>query len=65
LRFATDDRSYLLYALERLTAHPAFEWTAKGSKDWKTRPLDWPLTRYETKAIKGPPTYLSCRVKSL
>lgn len=58
LRFATDDRSYLSYALERLMAHPAFEWTARGPKDWKVRPADWPPTRYEAKAIKGPPAYL-------
>jgi tRNA (guanine-N7-)-methyltransferase len=58
LRFATDDKSYLPYALERLTAHPAFEWTAKGPSDWKQRPDGWPPTRYEAKAIKGPPSYL-------
>ena len=58
LRFATDDKSYLPFALERLIAHPAFEWLAAGPADWKTRPPDWPPTRYERKAIKGPPTYL-------
>ena len=57
LRFATDDKSYLPYALERLLAHPAFVWLAAGPPDWKTRPADWPPTRYETKAIKGPPTF--------
>jgi tRNA (guanine-N7-)-methyltransferase len=61
LRFATDDKSYLPYALERLMAHPAFTWTAAGPGDWKTRPDGWPPTRYEAKAIKGPPTYLSFR----
>jgi tRNA (guanine-N7-)-methyltransferase len=59
LRFATDDKSYLPYALERLMAHPGFEWTAKGPRDWKTRPENWPPTRYEAKAIKGPPSYLA------
>jgi tRNA (guanine-N7-)-methyltransferase len=58
LRFATDDKSYLPYALERLMAHPAFVWLAEGVSDWKSRPPDWPPTRYEAKAIKGPPTYL-------
>jgi tRNA (guanine-N7-)-methyltransferase len=58
LRFATDDKSYLPYALERLMAHPAFVWTAKGPSDWKNRPPDWPPTRYETKAIRGAPTFL-------
>jgi len=58
LRFATDDKSYLPYALERLMAHPDFVWLAEGVGDWKNRPADWPPTRYETKAIKGPPTFL-------
>ncbi|HEX3753928.1 MAG TPA: tRNA (guanosine(46)-N7)-methyltransferase TrmB, partial [Rhizomicrobium sp.] len=58
LRFATDDKSYLPYALERLMAHPAFLWLAEGPSDWKNRPADWPPTRYEKKAIKGPPVYL-------
>ncbi len=58
LRFATDDKSYLPYALERLMAHPAFDWLAQGPADWKFRPADWPPTRYETKAIKGPPVFL-------
>ena len=61
LRFATDDKSYLPYALERLAAHPAFEWTARGPGDWKRRPEGWPPTRYEAKAIKGPPSYLAWR----
>jgi tRNA (guanine-N7-)-methyltransferase len=58
LRFATDDKSYLPYALERLMAHPDFAWLAEGPADWKTRPADWPPTRYETKAIKGPAVFL-------
>lgn len=58
LRFATDDKSYLPFALERLIAHPGFDWLARSSADWKFRPADWPPTRYEIKAIKGPPTFL-------
>lgn len=58
LRFATDDKTYLPWALERLMAHPDFAWTAAGPADWKTRPADWPPTRYEQKAIKGPPNFL-------
>jgi len=58
LRFATDDKSYLPYALERLVAHPGFEWLAQSSMDWRHRPDDWPPTRYEIKAIKGPPAFL-------
>jgi tRNA (guanine-N7-)-methyltransferase len=58
LRFATDDKSYLPYALERLMAHKAFVWLAQEAADWKSRPADWPPTRYEAKAIGGAPTYL-------
>jgi tRNA (guanine-N7-)-methyltransferase len=58
LRFATDDKSYLAFGLERLMAHPAYDWLAEGALDWRLRPSDWPPTRYETKAIKGPATFL-------
>jgi tRNA (guanine-N7-)-methyltransferase len=61
LRFASDDAGYLAWALERLTAHPAFCWTAKSVLDWTTRPEGWPATRYEMKALHGPPAYLRFR----
>jgi tRNA (guanine-N7-)-methyltransferase len=51
LRFATDDNSYLVWTLERLSAHPAFTWLANTAADWRARPSDWPETRYEAKAI--------------
>ena len=50
IRFATDDTGYLIWALERFIAHPSFTWLARGSADWRTRPADWPETRYEAKA---------------
>jgi len=58
LRFASDDPGYLAWTLERLMAHPAFEWTAARAQDWLTRPADWPPTRYEAKALHGPPAFL-------
>jgi tRNA (guanine-N7-)-methyltransferase len=60
LRVATDDRDYLVWILERLTAHPAFRWRAEGPADWRQRPEDWPPTRYEQKAIAAgrTPAYL-------
>jgi len=58
LRFASDDAGYLAWTLERLMAHPAFAWTAKRAADWKMRPANWPQTRYEAKALHGPPAYL-------
>jgi tRNA (guanine-N7-)-methyltransferase len=50
LHLATDDEDYLCWMLERLTVHPAFEWLARRPGDWRTRPSDWPPTRYEEKA---------------
>ncbi len=51
LRLATDDMGYLSWMLERLNRHPAFEWLARGPRDWRERPADWPPTRYEIKAL--------------
>jgi tRNA (guanine-N7-)-methyltransferase len=50
LRLATDDRDYLAWMLEHLTAHPGFAWRARRPADWRQRPPDWPATRYEEKA---------------
>ena len=61
LRFATDDKTYLVWALERLVAHRGFEWIAESMTDWTSRPAGWPQTRYEAKAIKGPPAFLRFR----
>jgi len=58
LRFATDDSGYLRWTLERLLAHKNFVWTAERAADWTTRPSEWPQTRYEAKALHGPPVYL-------
>lgn len=60
LRIATDHPEYLRWILERACAHPGFVWLARGPADWRTRPADWPPTRYEQKALgKGRrPTYL-------
>jgi tRNA (guanine-N7-)-methyltransferase len=58
LRFASDDAGYLEWALERIVAHPDFIWTAERMTDWTVRSGDWPATRYEQKALHGPPAYL-------
>ena len=57
-RFASDDPGYLAWTLERAVAHPAFEWTATRAAHWKSRPPDWPSTRYEEKALHGVPVFL-------
>jgi tRNA (guanine-N7-)-methyltransferase len=61
LRFASDDSDYAAWTLERLLAHSAFAWTARCANDWKCRPADWPPTRYEEKALHGPPVFLEFR----
>jgi tRNA (guanine-N7-)-methyltransferase len=63
LRVATDDADYLCWILERVTAHPAFEWLARRPADWRERPPDWPPTRYEAKACAAgrPPAFLRVR----
>jgi tRNA (guanine-N7-)-methyltransferase len=58
LRFASDDPGYVEWTLERLMAHPSFEWTAARAADWQTRPVDWPPTRYEAKELHGKPVFL-------
>jgi tRNA (guanine-N7-)-methyltransferase len=63
LRVATDDRDYLCWILECVTAHSAFEWLARRPGDWRERPPDWPPTRYEEKARAAarPPAFLRIR----
>ena len=53
LRFATDHRGYRQWALARLLRHPAFRWMAHDADGWRSRPDDWPETRYEGKAISS------------
>jgi tRNA (guanine-N7-)-methyltransferase len=61
LRLATDDPSYLRWMVEHACTHPAFDWCAEGPHSWRTRPADWPATRYEKKKLAGTPTFLRLR----
>ncbi len=62
LRLATDDPSYLPWMVEHACTHPAFEWLAERPADWRTRPADWPPTRYEQKMLAGhKPAFLRLR----
>jgi len=58
-RFASDDAGYAAWTLERVLAHPDFTWTAQSPADFTARPAHWPPTRYEAKALHGPPVYYS------
>jgi tRNA (guanine-N7-)-methyltransferase len=52
LRVASDDMTYIRWALRHLIEHPDFAWTAQGPDDWLGRPADWVPTRYEQKALR-------------
>ncbi|MFM2129109.1 MAG: tRNA ((7)-)-methyltransferase [Pseudomonadota bacterium] len=47
---ASDDSGYIRWALGRMLAHPAFDWTAERAADWRQRPAGQPPSRYEEKA---------------
>jgi len=53
LRLATDDMSYARAMLLVLRARPELRWQAKRPADWRQRPADWPVTRYEEKALSA------------
>jgi tRNA (guanine-N7-)-methyltransferase len=50
-RLATDDMGYARAMLLALRGHPGLQWQAKRPADWRERPPDWPMTRYESKAL--------------
>jgi tRNA (guanine-N7-)-methyltransferase len=58
LRFASDSGDYAAHALFLFDRSRAFAWLASLPQDWRTRPSDWPETRYERKALsKGRKAY--------
>ena len=63
LRLATDHPDYLRWILDKVCAHPDFQWLAESPGDWRERPPDWPPTRYELKALGqgGRPVFLRFR----
>ena len=63
LRLATDHPDYLVWMLQHLVGRDDFEWLARRPADWRTRPEDWPETRFEAKARRQGrhSTYLTFR----
>jgi tRNA (guanine-N7-)-methyltransferase len=63
LRVASDIPDYVRWTLMHAQSARAFEWTAERAGDWRTRPDDWPQTRYEAKALREGrlPAYLVFR----
>lgn len=61
LRIATDIGEYACAILRAVLGHGGFGWTATGPDDWRSRPRDWPPTRYEAKALReGRRCYYFC-----
>ena len=52
LRLATDIDDYARQMLLAVRANETFAWLARSPADWRERPVDWPATRYEAKAIR-------------
>lgn len=60
LRVATDIGDYARTVLLAVRQTPAFHWLAESPADWRQRGPDWPVTRYEQKALAAGrrPAYL-------
>lgn len=59
VRVATDIGAYLETALRAFRTVDRFVWSAESSRDWRERPADWIVTRYEKKALAaGRPCYV-------
>lgn len=58
LRLATDVADYASWMLRHALAEPGLDWMAERMADWRTRPADWPASKYERKAVAaGRPCY--------
>lgn len=53
LRVATDIAHYAASIMQAVHCHPEFVWEVNRPQDWRTRPADWPATRYEGKARRA------------
>jgi tRNA (guanine-N7-)-methyltransferase len=60
LRIATDDETYKAWAQQQMAARPDF---VLATDDPAVKAVDWPATRYESKALEQgrAPIYLSYR----
>jgi tRNA (guanine-N7-)-methyltransferase len=52
LRVATDIGDYARTMLEAFANQSAFRWTATCAADWRVQGDDWPVTRYQQKAVR-------------
>lgn len=52
VQLATDHVDYGAWMLEKLLAHPDYEWLAQSQQDWMQPPADWVETRYQQKTTR-------------
>ena len=52
ITIGTDHKILKSWVLEKFQASSNFEWQVKSSKDWKTRPKECFVTKYEQKSLK-------------
>jgi tRNA (guanine-N7-)-methyltransferase len=52
LRVGTDIADYAHTMLAAFEGQSAFVWTASSPTDWREQGTDWPVTRYQRKAIR-------------
>ena len=52
LRMASDHPIAKTWLLAEAMRHPAFDWRAETAADWRTRPENWPETRYMAKGTR-------------
>lgn len=51
LRIGTDHQDYCRWIMALMLNQSDFTWIDQGAADYHVRPKDWPMTRYEEKAI--------------
>lgn len=52
LRIASDHKDYCRWAMAHMMNSDDFIWASDQADDWQKRTMDWPATRYETKALE-------------
>ena len=65
LRIGTDHADYGNWILRHMHQRLDFEWLAESAADWRTRPCDWPQTRYEAKAVREGRTSIYLRYRRI
>lgn len=52
LRIGTDHMEYCRWIMAHMLENPDFIWVCDRPENWRTRPGDWPASRYETKSLE-------------